>query len=211
MVSPFSSHHLWMHLRWAYCNKNHLFNLTQASLCSFRNKFARFQSNMFHTAENWSRVETCSSGNNCWNVMPRFTFKLPLQEQGASMQASSSSSWQILHSTKTPLVALPSSTAGSHAVIVEEGASDASSMADWSVDSVSNRPAITSKWSAISGSPRRPSKHKNDEIKTRISSFEAKGNKRQNHYLNLEDRNKNELIHVYGYSKAAPFLAQQNR
>ena len=69
MVSPFSSHHLWMHLRWAYCNKNHLFNLTQASLCSFRNKFARFQSNMFHTAENWSRVETCSSGNNCWNMI----------------------------------------------------------------------------------------------------------------------------------------------
>jgi hypothetical protein len=60
----------------------------------------------------------------------RFTFKLPLQEQGASMQASSSSSWQILHSTKTPLVALPSSPAASHAVVAGEGGAEASSMAD---------------------------------------------------------------------------------
>jgi hypothetical protein len=63
-----------------------------------------------------------------------FTFRLPLQEQGASMQVSSSSSWQILHSTKTPLFGLPTWTASSShaeaAAAVEGGASDASSMAD---------------------------------------------------------------------------------
>jgi len=83
------------------------------------------------------------------------------------MQASSSSSWQILHSTKTPLAGLPSWTDTSHAVDVVEGTAEASPMADWRLDSVSNRPAITAKWSAMD--PRkiettnRAPKHTNDD------------------------------------------------
>lgn len=78
-----------------------------------------------------------------------------VQEHGASMQVSSSSSWQILHSTNTPLFGLPppwtTTTASSpqDTDVVSEAALEASSMADCTVDAVSSRPAITTKWSAI--------------------------------------------------------------
>ena len=162
------------------------------------------QSNMFHIAENLRRVETCSSGNNCWNMI-FLPSSCPCRSKGPPCRPHHHPLGRFCilprrHSLPCPL------QQRDHTESLWKKAHRRPHQ--WQTEA-------STPWAIGPPLPRNgpPSRKPNTTFEAQERWNQdahffiwSKGNKRKNHHLKLEDRNKKELPNARDFSGYLPYV-----